>query len=63
MKQLKFFLTHAKVKHRDTKEKRLYWEIIKMEIRDFNCERFSKRLAKAKTQEKRNRSTLQVKTT
>lgn len=44
---LKFFLTHAKEKHRDTKDKRLYWEMIKMEIRDF-CIRFSKRRAKAK---------------
>ena len=44
---LKFFLTHAKEKHRDTKDKRLYWEMIKMEIRDF-CIRFSKQVAKAK---------------
>ena len=44
---LKFFLTHAKEKHRDTNDKRLYWEMIKMEIRDF-CIRFSKRLAKTK---------------
>ena len=43
---LKFFLTHAKEKHRDIEDKRLYWEMIKMEIRDF-CIRFSKRLAKA----------------
>ena len=43
----KEFLTHAKEKHRDTKDKRLYWEMIKMEIRDF-CIRFSKRRAKAK---------------
>ena len=44
---LKFFLTHAKENHRDTNDKRLYWEMIKMEIRDF-CIRFSKGLAKAK---------------
>ena len=43
----KFFLTHAKEKHRDTNDKRLYWEMIKMEIRDF-CIRFSKRFAKTK---------------
>ena len=47
MIHLKFFLTHAKEKHRDTNDKRLYWEMIKMEIRDF-CIRFSKRLAKTK---------------
>jgi len=34
-------------KHRDTNDKRLYWEMIKMEIRDFWI-RFSKRLAKVK---------------
>ena len=58
---LKFFLKHAKEKHRDTKDKSLYWEMIKMEIRDF-CLRFSKQVAKAK-KKKRNRSTLQIKTT
>ena len=46
MTHLKFFSTHAKEKHRDIEDKRLYWEMIKMEIRDF-CIRFSKRLAKA----------------
>ena len=46
MTHLKFFLTHAKEKHRDIEDKRLYWEMIKMKIRDF-CIRFSKRLAKA----------------
>ena len=44
---LKFFLTHAKEKYRDTKDKRLYWDMIKMEIRDF-CTRFSKQVTKAK---------------
>ena len=44
---MKFFLTHAKEKHRATNDKRLYWEMIKMVIRDF-CIRFCKRLAKAK---------------
>lgn len=44
---LKFFLLHAKEKHSGTSDKRLYWEMIKMEIRDF-CIRFSKRLAKSK---------------
>ena len=43
--QLNFFLTHAKEKHSNTKDKRLYWEMIKMEIRDF-CIRFAKRLSK-----------------
>ena len=52
---LKFFLIHTKEKHCDTKDKRLYWEMIKMEIRDF-CIRFSKQLSK------RNRPALQVKT-
>ena len=41
---LKFFLLQAKEKHSGTSDKRLYWEMIKMEIRDF-CIRFSKRLA------------------
>ena len=44
---LKFVLTHAKEKHRDIKDNRLYWEMIKLEIRDF-CIRFSKQVAKAK---------------
>lgn len=35
-----YFLTHVKEKHLDTNDKRLYWEMIKMEIRDF-CIRFS----------------------
>ena len=47
MTHLKFFLTHAKEKHHDTNDKRLYWEMIKMEIRDF-CIRFSKHLPKTK---------------
>ena len=42
---LKFFLIHAKEKHSKTDDKRLYWEMIKMEIRDF-CIRFAKRLSK-----------------
>ena len=40
-------LIHAKEKHRDTKGKRSYWEMIKLEIRDF-CIRFSKWLSKGK---------------
>ena len=44
---LKSFLIHAKEKHYDTKDKRLYWEMIKMEIRDFGI-RFSKRLSEGK---------------
>ena len=44
---LKFFLIHAKEKHNNTDDKRLYWEMIKMEIRDF-CIRFAKRLSKNK---------------
>ena len=47
MTHLKFFLTHAKEKHHDTNDKRLYWEMIKVEIRDF-CIRFSKHLPKTK---------------
>ena len=47
MTHLKFFLTHAKEKHRDTKDKKLYWGMIQMEITDF-CIRFSKPVAKAK---------------
>ena len=54
---LKFFLTYAKEKHRDTKDRRLYWEMIKMEIRDF-CIRFSTEAACQSKEEKRNRSTL-----
>ena len=42
---LKFFLIHAKEEHSKTDDKRLYWEMIKMEIRDF-CIRFAKRLSK-----------------
>ena len=42
---LKFFLIHAKEKHSKTDDKRLYWEVIKMEIMDF-CIRFAKRLSK-----------------
>ena len=41
---LKFFLKHAKGKHCDTKDKSLYWEMIKMEIRYF-CIHISKQLA------------------
>ena len=44
---LKFFLIYAKEKHSNTKDKRLFWEMIKMEIRDF-CMRFTKRLIYAK---------------
>ena len=47
MTHLKSFLIHAKEKHCDTKDKRLYWEMIKMEIRDFGI-RFSKRLSEGK---------------
>ena len=43
---LKFFIIHAKEKHRNTKDKKLYWEMIKMEIRMF-CIPFCKRLAKS----------------
>ncbi|KAL9987009.1 hypothetical protein ACROYT_G001243 [Oculina patagonica] len=42
---LKFFLIHAKEKHSYIDDKRLYWEMVKMEIRDF-CIRFAKRLSK-----------------
>ena len=44
---LKFFLIYAKEKHRDTEDKRLYWEMIKLEIRDF-CICFSKWLSRGK---------------
>ena len=47
---LNFFWPFVKEKHCDTNDKRLYWEMIKMEIRDFFI-RFSKQLAKAKTSE------------
>ena len=43
---LKFFLTHAKEKHRDIEDKTLYWEMIKMEIRDL--ENLEKRAHKRK---------------
>jgi len=44
---LKFFLIYAKEKHRDIEDKRIHWEMIKLEIRDF-CIRFSKRISKEK---------------
>ena len=47
MTHLKFFLIFAKEKHRDIEDKRLHWEVVKLEIRDF-CIRFSKRLSKGK---------------
>ena len=51
--KLKFFLIHAKEKHSNTKDKRLFWEMIKMEIRDF-CIRFTKRLSKNKRSQEMN---------
>ena len=47
MTYLKFFLIYAKEKRRDIEDKRLHWEVVKLEIRDF-CIRFSKRLSKGK---------------
>ena len=47
MTRLKFFLIYAKVTYRDIEDKRLYWEMIKLEIRDF-CIRFFKRISKDK---------------
>ena len=47
---LRFFLIHAKEKHSNTNDKRLYWEMIKIEIRDF-CVRFAKLLCKYKSDE------------
>ena len=44
---LKFSLIYAKEKHRDIEDKRLLWEKIKLEIRDF-CIRFCKRISKDK---------------
>lgn len=45
--KLKFYVGYAKEKHRQCTSKKLYWEMIKMEIRDFSI-RFSKRLAQGK---------------
>ena len=45
--KLKFYVGYAKGKHRQCTSKKLYWEMIKMEIRDFSI-RFSKRLAHRK---------------
>ena len=47
MTHLKFFLKYANEKHRDIEDKRLHWEMIKLEIRDF-CIRSSKRISKEK---------------
>ena len=45
--KLKFYVGYTKGKHRQCTSKKLYWEMIKMEIRDFSiC--FSKRLAHRK---------------
>ena len=44
---LKFVLIYAKEKHRGIEDKRIHWEMIKLELSDF-CSRFSKRLSKTK---------------
>lgn len=44
---LKFFLIYVKEKYCDIKDKRFYWEMIKMEIRDF-CSCFFKWCVKVK---------------
>ena len=51
MTHLKFFLIHTKEKHVNVKDKRLHWEIINLEIRDF-CICFSKQLSKGQREEK-----------
>ena len=51
---LKFFVIQVKKKHKVTIDKKLYWEMINMEIRDF-CIRFLKRSQKQKVE--RNRPT------
>ena len=47
MTHLKFFLIYPKEKHCDVEDKRLHWEMIKLEIRDF-CIRFPKWIFKDK---------------
>ena len=47
--KMKFVVKHAKGKHKDVTDKRLFWEMIKMEIRIFSI-----RFAKKKAKEKRN---------
>ena len=44
---LKFLILNAQEKYREVTDKRLFWEMIKMEIRIF-CIRFAKRKAKEK---------------
>ena len=44
---LKFLILNAKEKYREVTDKRLFWEMIKMEIRIFSI-RFAKRKAKEK---------------
>ena len=46
---MKFVIKHAKGKHKDVTDKRLFCEMVKMEIRIF-----SSRFAKKKAKEKRN---------
>ena len=45
--KLKFLILNAKEKYREVTDKRLFWEMIKMEIRIFSI-RFAKRKAKEK---------------
>ena len=46
---MKFVIKHAEEKHKDVTDKRLFWEMVKMEIRIFSI-----RFAKRKAKEKRN---------
>lgn len=43
---MSFIVKHAAVKHKDIADKRIYWEMLKMEIRIFAI-RFSKKKASA----------------
>ena len=47
--KLRFYIKYAAEKHKEIIDKRLFWEMIKMEIRTFSI-RFSKRIAKKKRQ-------------
>ena len=52
---MSFIIKHAYEKHKDTADKRLYWEMLKMEIRMFAI-RFAKRKANAERNTEQNLS-------
>ena len=52
---MSFIIKHACEKHKGTADKRLYWEMLKMEIRMFAI-RFAKRKANAERNTEQNLS-------